>query len=154
MTNPPETPEGSIAMDLGVSDVHTDGAEKPKAPWQSPSEVLNTAKMSSSQFGDPIQKRFPIHTAEHVTKALTDLEKQRAKMAPAEFNAVHRRVTKAADKFGVKMAKPKPKAGGRIHVRAELHQGGSVHVSHHEMNDRGVILYAPQMPISTESLDG
>ena len=107
--------------------------------------VLQTKKRNAlpeSDFALPEQRKYPLPDAAHVRNAAARLEQEHkaGKISDADYASAKRRIAAAAKRFGVHSEYNAP-AGGkktRVHVRAELGHGGSLHVRH--MSDRDVHL--------------
>lgn len=104
--------------------------------------------LPAGKFALPAQRAYPIHDAAHVRAAASRLEGQKkaGKISGADYAKARKAIAAAAKRFGIKSAynmdlgpgdaheptavKPLAKKPSRIHVRADLASGGSLHVRH------------------------
>lgn len=131
-------------LDLGVDDVHVPSAQRSKPMAEITSKQRNA--LPKDEFADPSARAYPIHDKAHADNAAARLEQQKSSMSPAKYRQIKARITAAQKRFG-----EKPKGvKRRLHVRADLADGGSLHVSHHVMSDRVVQLDGVAVTLSDE----
>lgn len=83
--------------------------------------------LGASAFAVPGKRKLPIHDAAHAKNARARLGETEGLTAEERAEAL-RRIEAAERRFGVTAAKKR--AGKRLHIRADIASGGSLHVRH------------------------
>lgn len=119
--------------------------------------------LPEDKFALPGKRKYPIDTPGRIRNAAARLEQQRkrGKISDAEYHEAKGRIAKAAKAHGIDSeynatdnsfkGAATPAAGGRVHVRADLAPGGSLHVGHHLRafhDGEAVQLSADSAPVS------
>lgn len=99
--------------------------------------------LPEDKFALPGKRKYPIDTPARIRNAAARLEQQRkrGKVSDAEYHEAKGRIAKAAKAHGIDSeynatdnsfkAPATGAPGARVHVRADLAPGGSLHVGHH-----------------------
>lgn len=158
-----------VQLDLGTGDVHTPSSEPARdaagnARMTDVDEMgvalseLDAAKRNAlkpGQFALPSQRKYPIHDAAHTRNAAARLAqaKKAGKISDGDYRTARAAIRRAAKRFGIHTElkdtlTPPSSAPRSIHVRADLAQGGSLHVRH--MADGLTSLYLPPVPLKVD----
>lgn len=144
-------------LDLGVEDVHVPSAAhaERKNPKMAEITTRRRNELPESSFADPANRAYPIHDSAHVRNAAARLEQQKGSMSPAKYAQIKARIARAAKKFGIDSQYNKRAATTkRLHIRADIANGGSLHVSHHAMSAEGAtVRMLDAVDISAELAD-
>lgn len=130
----------TLLLDLGVSDVHTPSASGKRERTMSEISTEKRNALPAGKFALPDKRKYPIHDANHVRNAAARLQqaKKKGKISDADYSKARAAIARAAKKFGIESefnasddAAPAPRRAPRqLHIRADLAQGGSLHVRH------------------------
>lgn len=132
----------SVALDLGISDVHVDGAvHVKKSKTMSVLKAKKRNTLPDSAFALPSKRAYPIHDRAHAANAMARLEQNRSNLTPSEYASAKRRIESAERKFGIKAA-IKRAPGKSKGLRMRIHPGGTIDVRH--MNDGSTVCHSFQ----------
>lgn len=143
-------------MDLSVSDVHIDRGVEVTEPRKTMAELPTKKRnaLPGDKFAMPAQRKYPVNDKAHADNAMARLEqmKKAGKVSPSAYASAKAKIRAAQSSFG-----EKPKKKKQLHVRADLAEGGSLHVRHmsDDTVDGGkVICYPGLVELSDKSGEG
>ena len=138
--------DAKVLCDLGVGDVHTPAAVGDDSKGKRTMAVISTKKRNAlpdSSFAWPEKRKFPVSDAAHTRAAASRLAQavKQGRVSKEQAAKIHSRIAAAGKKFGVEIAADDSDTGSsnRIHIRADIAHGGSLHVTHHAMTDNAEI---------------
>ncbi len=138
-------------LDLGMDDVHIDGAVKVPGKTKTMGDLTTKARkaLPNSSFALPKQRKLPIQDRAHAVNAMARLEQIKSELSPADYASAKRKIQAAERKFGVKAAVKRAGKGGKG-LRMRIHPGGMVDVRH-SLSDAGeCTMMLPPMVISSD----
>lgn len=134
-------------LDLGTADVHLPAAMGRTRKMATISTPARKA-LKPSQFALPEQRKYPLPDAAHARNAAARLEQEKkaGKISSADYATAKRAIARASRKFGVTSEYNKTGKKRQLHVRADLADGGSLHIRH--MSDEGLVVQLPPVDLT------
>lgn len=131
-------------LDLGVGDVHIDGAVRAPKGKKTMGEITTKGRkaLPGSAFALPGKRKLPIHDESHAKNARARLEQIKGALSPSEYASAKRKIEAAERRFGVKAAVKRVMPKGRG-LRMRIHPDGGIDVRHMTYTDGGLAVLPP-----------
>jgi hypothetical protein len=124
-------------LDLGIDDVHTDGAaRKPKTKAMSDISTEQRKSLPARKFADPSERKYPVHDKAHADNAAARLEGQKASMSPGKYERIRSRIKAAQRGFGEKPKAKKMRMAHGFRLSIDHPKSGRIEVRH--MTDKPI----------------